>query len=277
MAKSSGCTIYGGLGRLLWCFRSMLVTHIHIKQHCKYIQFPLLTSLVLKFVTPANNNFVPSAAYSDFIGFCSHGVSNSPTHTVTQLPSCTSCSLNFRFTFESRCDGQWQAPSSLVVCSLAVCQSRHLWATELLALITKTTCEQKGLCSFKSWSHQTSVRISLFEICYHGNVKCAHASSARWLGLNQRFIHFCRKNNTHVHFLAVLMTHGYLRAINIWISHVIVTLTVTQKRRHRHLCDFMLLSFITGYKKNKTIDSFPLFFPTLVYSVKKHVDGLKQV
>lgn len=203
MVKSSGCTIYGGLGRLLWRFRSMLVTHIHIKQHCKYIQFPLLTSLVLKFVTPDHSHFVPSAAYSDFIGFCSHGVSNSPTHTVTQLPSCTSCSLNFRFTFESRCDGQWQAPSSLVFCSLAVCQSRHLWATELLALITKTTCEQKGLCSFKSWSHQTSVRISLFEICYHGNVKCAH-EQCMLTGLEPKVHPFLQEKQHSCTFLGCL-------------------------------------------------------------------------
>lgn len=124
----------------------------------------------------------------------------------------------------------------------------------------------------------SDIYISLFEMCYHGNVKCAHPSTARWLDSYQRFIHFCRKNNTHVHFLADLMMHGYLTAINIWISRVIVTLTVTQKRRHRRLYDFMLLSFITGEKKNKTINSFPMFFfPTLVYSVKKHVNGLNQV
>lgn len=39
-----------------------------------------------------------------------------------------------------------------------------------------------------------------------------------------------------------------LKAINIWISCVVVTLTVTQKKRHRHLCYFKLLSFITVEK-----------------------------
>lgn len=95
----------------------------------------------------------------------------------------------------------------------------------------------------------SDIYISLFEICYHGNGKCAQPSTAGWLGSHQRFIHFCRKNNTHVHFLAVAMMHVYLTAINIWISRVIVTLNGTQKRRHRRLCDFMLLSFITAEKK----------------------------
>lgn len=120
------------------------------------------------------------------------------------------------------------------VFALAVFQSRHLWASELLALITKTPCEHRGLCYYKgqhflkSWS-QSDICISLFEMCYHGNVKCAHPSTARWLGSYQRFIHFCRKNNTHVHFLAVLVMHGYLTAINIWISRVIVAQTVTRR------------------------------------------------
>lgn len=146
MVKSSGCTIYGGLGRLLWLFRS--IPHPH--PHSTALQVYSISYAY--FCRPEichHNNFAPSAAHSDFIGFCSHGVSNSPTHTLTPLPSCTSCSLNFRFTFESRCDGHWQAPSSLVVCSLAVCQSRHLWASELLELITKTRCEQEGICYFK--------------------------------------------------------------------------------------------------------------------------------
>lgn len=96
----------------------------------------------------------------------------------------------------------------------------------------------------------SDISMSWFEICYNGveNVICAHPCTARWLSLYQTFIHFCRKNNTPVHFLAVVMIHEYLTAVNIWISRVIVTLTMTQKRRHRHLCYFMLLSFITGEK-----------------------------
>lgn len=127
----------------------------------------------------------------------------------------------------------------------------------------------------------SDISMSWFEICYSGveNVICVHPCTARWLSLYQTFIHFCRKNNTTIHFLAVVMIHEYLTAINIWISRVIVTLTMTQKRRHRHLCYFMLLSFITG-EKNKTINSFLLlFFSTVVYTPvsEKNVVGLNQV
>lgn len=147
VAKSSGCTIYGALGRWLWLFRSMLVTHIHIQQHCKCcIAIRLAYFSHPEICHPAHSNFAPSAALFQFYRFLfsrSQQLSHSP------LPSCTGCSLNFRFLFESRCDGHWQAPLSLIFCSLAAYQSCHLWASELLALIARTPCEQEGLCSYK--------------------------------------------------------------------------------------------------------------------------------
>lgn len=107
MAKSSGCTIYGAWGRWLGLFRSMLVTHIHIQQHCKCcIAIPLAYFSHPEICHPARSNFAPSAALFRFDRFL---FSRSQQLSRSPLPSCTSCSLNFRFTFESRYDGHQQA------------------------------------------------------------------------------------------------------------------------------------------------------------------------
>lgn len=169
MAKSSGCTIYGGLGRLLWLFRWVFVStcpHSH-STALRLYSIPFVYFSHPENCHPAHNNFCTFSSRFRFYRFWfsrSQQLSPSCCYTTSQLHSLQLKSqiciwkqmwwtLTGTFELGILCSSCLPEPPSLSFWTVSAPHKDSLWAGRPLLF-------QMPFFS-KSWSHQTSTAYQL--------------------------------------------------------------------------------------------------------------------